>query len=139
MDMSEHRENITEAERGNLLGDRETTRSVGLIRKHKDPKDPDESNMQLKLVQYEPWVPGRSDNLEIPYGLRLISPASKAAPFPTPTRRKIEAARHMRLVQSHLSKGRKRARELTEMDIDPNAQVARLHCADFFDLDYQHH
>eukprot|EP00873_Tetraselmis_striata_P045463 jgi/Tetstr1/465727/TSEL_010352.t1 len=53
--------------------------------------------------------------------------------------RKIEAARKMRLVQAYLSKGRKRACELTEMDIDPNAQVARLHCADMFDLDYHHH
>eukprot|EP00873_Tetraselmis_striata_P045467 jgi/Tetstr1/465731/TSEL_010356.t1 len=53
--------------------------------------------------------------------------------------RKIEAARKMRLVQAYLSKGRKRARELKEMDIDPNAQVARLHCADMFDLDYHHH
>eukprot|EP00873_Tetraselmis_striata_P028545 jgi/Tetstr1/448809/TSEL_036043.t1 len=53
--------------------------------------------------------------------------------------RKIEAARNMRLVQAYLSKGRKRARELAEMDIDPNAQVARLHCADLFDLDYHHH
>eukprot|EP00873_Tetraselmis_striata_P040691 jgi/Tetstr1/460955/TSEL_006107.t1 len=52
---------------------------------------------------------------------------------------KIEAARKMRLVQAYLSKGRKRARELAEMDIDPNAQVARLHCADLFDLDYHHH
>eukprot|EP00873_Tetraselmis_striata_P010166 jgi/Tetstr1/430430/TSEL_020240.t1 len=38
--------------------------------------------------------------------------------------KKIEAARKMRLVQAYLSKGRKRAREVAEMDIDPNAQVA---------------
>eukprot|EP00873_Tetraselmis_striata_P042682 jgi/Tetstr1/462946/TSEL_007894.t1 len=36
---------------------------------------------------------------------------------------KIEAARMMRMVQAYLSWARKRARELAEMDIDPNAQV----------------
>eukprot|EP00873_Tetraselmis_striata_P028544 jgi/Tetstr1/448808/TSEL_036042.t1 len=36
MDMSEHHENITEAERLDLLGDWEATRSVGKIRSHKD-------------------------------------------------------------------------------------------------------
>lgn len=45
----------------------------------------------------------------------------------------------MRLVQALLSKGRKRARELEGMNIDPNAQMARLHCADISDLDYHHH
>eukprot|EP00873_Tetraselmis_striata_P037584 jgi/Tetstr1/457848/TSEL_004250.t1 len=102
MDVSEHHENITEAERLDLLGDREATRSHK-VRSHKDMKDPDESKRQNN----DP--------------------------------RKIEAARKTRLVQAYLSKSRKRARELAEMDIDPNAQVARLHCADIFDLDYHHH
>eukprot|EP00873_Tetraselmis_striata_P018834 jgi/Tetstr1/439098/TSEL_002963.t1 len=44
-DMSEHHENITEAERRDLLDDWEAKLSVGKIRKHKDPKDPNESKM----------------------------------------------------------------------------------------------
>eukprot|EP00873_Tetraselmis_striata_P010837 jgi/Tetstr1/431101/TSEL_020817.t1 len=71
MDMSEHHKNITEAERLDLLGDWEATRSVGKIRKHKDLKDPDESKRQLKLVSYEPWVPDRSGNPEIPLWLAV--------------------------------------------------------------------
>eukprot|EP00873_Tetraselmis_striata_P022858 jgi/Tetstr1/443122/TSEL_031178.t1 len=118
MVMSEHHENIAEAERLDLLGDWEATRFVGKIRKNKDLKDPDESKRQLKPVSYEPWVPDRSGNPEIPLWL---------------------AARKMRLAQAYLCKDRKRARELVEMDIDPNTQVARLNCADLVDIDYHHH
>eukprot|EP00873_Tetraselmis_striata_P006523 jgi/Tetstr1/426787/TSEL_017002.t1 len=187
MDMSEHHENITEAERLALLGDWEATRSVGKIRKHKDLKDPDESKRQLKLVSYEPWVPDRSGNPEIPRWLETFGGSEKMleqwepwndlliviqfqgqeqvdgvylaqdsldhvrlrleyielktflTAFQYNDSRKIEAARKMRLVQPYLSKGRKRDRELAEMDIDPAAQLAQLHCADMFDLDYNHH
>eukprot|EP00873_Tetraselmis_striata_P044550 jgi/Tetstr1/464814/TSEL_009553.t1 len=66
VNMSKHHENITEAERLDLLGDWEATRSMGKIRSHKDLKDPDESKMQLKIVLYEPWVPDCSGNPEIP-------------------------------------------------------------------------
>eukprot|EP00873_Tetraselmis_striata_P042064 jgi/Tetstr1/462328/TSEL_007334.t1 len=69
VDMSEHHDDITEAERFDLLGDWEATRSVGKIRKHKDMKDPDEIKRQLKLVSYEPWVPDHSGNPEIPLWL----------------------------------------------------------------------
>eukprot|EP00873_Tetraselmis_striata_P040039 jgi/Tetstr1/460303/TSEL_005603.t1 len=165
-----------------------------LIRSHKDLKDPDESKRQLNLVSYEPWVPDRSGNPEIPQWLAVdiariegrpvpdtswevaqTMPWRPVAALPMRSERvdgvylpqdsldhlrlrleyielkifltafqnndpgKMEAARKMRLVQACLSKGRKRARELAEMDIDPNAQVARLHCADLFDLDYHHH
>eukprot|EP00873_Tetraselmis_striata_P009486 jgi/Tetstr1/429750/TSEL_001927.t1 len=213
MDMSEHNENITEAERIDIVGDWDATRSVGKIRSHKDLKDPDESKRQLKLVSYEPWVPDRSGNPEIPplwlavdiariesrpvpntswevaqtipwrhvaalpmrtydrYYRHLGGVASSSftinsmgtsAPavsllgktfggsekyielktfltaFQNNDPGKIEAARKMRLAQAYLSKGRKRVRELAEMNIDSTAQVARLHCADLFDLDYHH-
>eukprot|EP00873_Tetraselmis_striata_P015043 jgi/Tetstr1/435307/TSEL_024226.t1 len=156
MDMSEHHENITEAERLDLLGDWEDTRSVGKIQSHKDLENPDESKRQLKLVSYEPWVPDRSGNPEIP--LWLAVDIARIEGRPVSARHQlggcaddvlassgglahayIEAGRKMRLVQASLSKGRKRASELAEMDVDPNAQVARLHCADLFDLDYHHH
>eukprot|EP00873_Tetraselmis_striata_P029170 jgi/Tetstr1/449434/TSEL_036529.t1 len=181
MDMSEHRENITEAERLDLLGDWEATRSVGKIRKHKDLKDPHESKRRLKLVSYEPLVPDRSGNPEIPLWLAVDIARIEGRPVPDTSWEfegqervdgvylpqdsldhmrlrleyidlktflmafqnndpmKIETARKMRLVQAYLSKGRKRAPELAEMDVDPNAQVARLQCADLFDLDYHHH
>eukprot|EP00873_Tetraselmis_striata_P021661 jgi/Tetstr1/441925/TSEL_030132.t1 len=167
MNMSEHHENITEAERRDLLGDCEAIRSVGKIRSHTDLKDPNTSIRQLKLVSYEPWVPDRSGTLEIPpwFAVDIVHIEARPVPdtswedsldrarlrleyielknFLTAFRkndpRKIEAARKMRLVQAYPSKGRKRARELAEMDIDPNAQVARLQCADQFDLDYHHH
>eukprot|EP00873_Tetraselmis_striata_P010167 jgi/Tetstr1/430431/TSEL_020241.t1 len=128
MDISEHHENITKAERLDLLGDWEATRSVGKILKHKDLKDPDERKRQLKLVSYEPWVPDRSGNPEIPLWLavdlariegRLVPDTSWEYSDP----KKIEAARKMRLVQAYLSKGRKRARKLAKMNIDPNAQA----------------
>eukprot|EP00873_Tetraselmis_striata_P003702 jgi/Tetstr1/423966/TSEL_014577.t1 len=127
MDMSEHHENITEAERLDLLGDWEATRSVARSdRTSKGLKDPDESNRKLKPVSYEPWVPDRSGKLEIPLWLAVDIARIEGRPVPDTSWERI-------------SKGRKRARELAEMDIDPNAQVARLHCADLFDLDYHHH
>eukprot|EP00873_Tetraselmis_striata_P017517 jgi/Tetstr1/437781/TSEL_026435.t1 len=130
MDMSEHHENITEAERIDLLGDWEATRSGGKIRKHKNLKDPDESkSRQLKLVSLD----------HVRLCLEYIEPKTFLTAFQSNDPMKIEAARKVRLVQAYLTKGRKRARELAEMDIDPNAQVARLHCANLFDLDYHHH
>eukprot|EP00873_Tetraselmis_striata_P042162 jgi/Tetstr1/462426/TSEL_000678.t1 len=179
MDMSEHHENITKAERLDLLGDWEATRSVGKIRSHKGLKDPDESNRKLKPVSYEPRVPDRSGKLEIPLWLAVDIARIEGRPVPDtswevaqtmpwrpvaalPMRTYDRYYRHLggvasssfttnfmgtsvrrcrvpRLVLAYLSKGRKRARELAEMDIDHSAQVARLHCADLFDLDYHHH
>eukprot|EP00873_Tetraselmis_striata_P032911 jgi/Tetstr1/453175/TSEL_040192.t1 len=57
MDMSEHHENITEAERLDLLSDWEATRSVGKIRSHKDLKDPDESKRQPETGVVRPMGP----------------------------------------------------------------------------------
>eukprot|EP00873_Tetraselmis_striata_P001760 jgi/Tetstr1/422024/TSEL_012888.t1 len=156
MDISEHHENITEAERLDLLGHWEATRSMGKIRKHKDLKDPDESKRQPKLVSYEAWVPDRSGNPEIPLWLAVDIARIEGRPVPDTSwevtqtmpylassgglaHAYIEAARKMLLVQAYLLKGHKRARELAEMDIDPNTQVARLHFADLFDVDHHHH
>eukprot|EP00873_Tetraselmis_striata_P003736 jgi/Tetstr1/424000/TSEL_014611.t1 len=82
MDMSKHHENITEAERLDLLGDWEATRSMGKIRSHKDLKDPDESKMRLKLVLYEPWVPDCSGNPEIPLWLAVDIARIEGRPIP---------------------------------------------------------
>eukprot|EP00873_Tetraselmis_striata_P020587 jgi/Tetstr1/440851/TSEL_003091.t1 len=170
MDMSEHHENIIEAERIDLLGDWEATRSVGKIRSHKDLKDPDEKGRPVPdtswetfgcsekvLQQWELWndllivmqflgqerVDGvylPRDNLDhVRLRLEYIELKTSLTAFQNNDPMKIEAARKMHLAQAYLSKGRKRAHELAEMDIDPNVQVAQLHCADMFDLHYHHH
>eukprot|EP00873_Tetraselmis_striata_P012297 jgi/Tetstr1/432561/TSEL_021932.t1 len=54
MDMSEHHENITEAERLDLLGDWEATRSVGKIQS--DLENPDESK-SWEVAQTMSWRP----------------------------------------------------------------------------------
>lgn len=85
MDYSDRADDYDEHSRRDLLGDWELTRFVGRVRSHKDLDHKDVTKRTLKLVQYEPWVPDKDGNPDIPLWLAVDVARLEGRPVPDTT------------------------------------------------------